>query len=149
MLFVMNYLQNNGCVDCGEKDPTVLDFDHVRGVKFKNISKMIQDNNSMKRIQEEIAKCEVRCANCHRRKTSKQFQWYSYIDLETMTIIPDDEISTSYISGAAHHKSKLTEQQVREIKLSGATNTSLAKKYNVSEGCIRQILTGKTWQSVA
>ena len=27
-------------------------------------------------LKQEIAKCEVVCANCHRRRTAKQFGWY-------------------------------------------------------------------------
>lgn len=63
------YLRNHPCVDCGENDPVVLDFDHVRGNKTDHISAMIQRCCSWKTIKEEINKCEIRCANCHRRKT--------------------------------------------------------------------------------
>lgn len=55
-----------GCVDCGFKDhPAALDFDHVRGVKLLNVSAA----KSIAQADAEIAKCEVRCANCHRIKT--------------------------------------------------------------------------------
>lgn len=57
------------CVDCGEGDSTVLEFDHVRGLKLGNVSKMAYQGLSWKRVFAEILKCEVRCANCHRRKT--------------------------------------------------------------------------------
>jgi hypothetical protein len=57
-------------VDCGESDPIVLEFDHVRGVKRGEISRL-KTMVSLETLAEEIAKCDVRCANCHRRKTHR------------------------------------------------------------------------------
>jgi len=58
------------CADCGEKDPLVLDFDHVDPKsKFKSVAKMLSGHYSWISVLKEIDKCEVRCANCHRRKT--------------------------------------------------------------------------------
>ena len=73
--FVCAYLQVHPCVDCGETDPVVLEFDHVRGEKRNVISRL--KNSSAKAVKQEIKKCAVRCANCHRRKTAKQFNWSS------------------------------------------------------------------------
>lgn len=72
---IASYLNDHPCVDCGEKDPIVLEFDHVRGEKKHNISKMISSTYNWNTIFQEISKCEVRCANCHVRKTAKQFGW--------------------------------------------------------------------------
>ena len=58
----------SGCVDCGEKNPIVLDFDHLKNKKY-NISRMIHDGHSWASIKKEIKKCEVVCANCHRIRT--------------------------------------------------------------------------------
>lgn len=69
------YLTVNPCVDCGEADVRVLEFDHVRGKKDANISRLVQAGWAWQRIATEIAKCEVRCANCHRRRTVEQFGW--------------------------------------------------------------------------
>lgn len=61
-----------GCVDCGYNDsPYALDFDHVRGVKVKNICQF----HSLAKALVEIEKCEVRCANCHRIKTRTQCEY--------------------------------------------------------------------------
>lgn len=80
--FIVSYLAEHHCVDCGESDIMVLDFDHIKGVKKCNISKLLRSTCSMKRILEEIEKCVVRCANCHRRKTSKERNdWRSLIGL--------------------------------------------------------------------
>ena len=62
------------CVDCGESNAVVLEFDHVRGVKKSNVSDMANQSYSFKTIQEEIDKCEVRCANCHRIVTHERRQ---------------------------------------------------------------------------
>lgn len=71
---VFNYLREHPCVDCGESDPVVLEFDH-RDLATKRlaIAQMIERRYSWQAIIVEIGKCDVRCANCHRRKTSRQF----------------------------------------------------------------------------
>ncbi|NDD53185.1 hypothetical protein EBZ39_04775 [bacterium] len=72
--FIRSYLKMHPCVDCGEADIVVLDFDHIRGQKKDKISSM-RKNCCITTIKQEIAKCVVRCANCHRRRTAKQFGW--------------------------------------------------------------------------
>lgn len=68
------YLKEHPCVDCGESDIVVLDFDHLAN-KSMGISVMVRRGFSWEKILAEISKCEVRCANCHRRKTARQFDW--------------------------------------------------------------------------
>jgi hypothetical protein len=68
--FTNRYKTFVGCVDCGYKEnPVALQFDHVRGEKTLAVSQMVSSCYSLKRIKEEIRKCEVRCANCHSIKT--------------------------------------------------------------------------------
>lgn len=66
--FLWDYKSSHPCVDCGESDPVVLDFDHV-GEKSFDISSAYPRARGIKSVLAEIEKCEVRCANCHRRKT--------------------------------------------------------------------------------
>lgn len=73
--YVLEYLLSHPCVDCGENDPIVLEFDHVRGKKIQTICFMVQNQFSIAKIEKEIGKCQVRCALCHRRKTAKQMNW--------------------------------------------------------------------------
>jgi hypothetical protein len=69
------YLASHPCRDCGEADTRVLEFDHVTGNKGGNVSNLVREGWAWQRIVSEIAKCEVRCANCHRRKTVEQLRW--------------------------------------------------------------------------
>jgi hypothetical protein len=62
------YLLEHPCVDCGEVDPLVLEFDHLRD-KAENVSRLVGAGHSWRRVVAEIAKCDVVCANCHRRRT--------------------------------------------------------------------------------
>lgn len=71
--YVWDYLKNHPCVDCGETDIRVLEFDHVRGIKVIGITKAIQTGWDV--LLNEIPKCDVRCANCHRKKTYDQLGW--------------------------------------------------------------------------
>ena len=66
----------NPCVICGEADITVLEFDHCKGDKRGNIAELIGNGNSWQVVEEEIEKCQVLCANCHRRKTAIDQQWF-------------------------------------------------------------------------
>src|SRR5260370_4175339 len=72
------YLSSHPCVDCNNTDIRVLEFDHVRGEKSGNISRMVGEGFSWKTIEAEIAKCEVRCANCHRIKTHERGKWWRF-----------------------------------------------------------------------
>lgn len=69
---VCEYLYEHPCIDCGEKDIVVLDFDHVRDKKESSIANLLLANASWLRISKEMAKCEVRCGNCHRKVTAKR-----------------------------------------------------------------------------
>ncbi|AGY58732.1 bacteriophage protein [Gloeobacter kilaueensis JS1] len=74
---VFHYLLDHPCVDCGEANPVLLQFDH-QGHKVADLSRMVGQAWSWEKIAEEIVKCEVRCANCHTLRTAKQFNWLSY-----------------------------------------------------------------------
>jgi hypothetical protein len=58
------------CADCGVKYPYyVMDFDHIPGFKkVGNISDLVK-KGATKLLVEEIKKCELVCANCHRTRT--------------------------------------------------------------------------------
>ncbi len=79
MRFVYKYLQSHPCVDCGEQDPIILQFDHVRGKKIKAVSLMIRERYSIQKIACEISKCQVRCANCHMKRTAKISKFYKHV----------------------------------------------------------------------
>lgn len=76
--FLWDYVKEHPCVDCGEDDPVVLEFDHIRD-KEGCLSALAGQGLSLERIKLEVEKCEVRCANCHRRRTAHQFGWYKNI----------------------------------------------------------------------
>lgn len=67
--YVRKYLATHHCVDCGESDILVLEFDHVRGEKRENVGILINRGYPLSTIIKEISKCEVVCANCHKRRT--------------------------------------------------------------------------------
>jgi hypothetical protein len=72
--YVWEYLSEHVCQDCGEYDPLVLTFDHVRGTKKMDISQMVNQGYSIDAIKKEISLCEIRCFNCHMRKEKKRRQ---------------------------------------------------------------------------
>lgn len=78
---VLRYLREHPCVDCGEDDPVVLEFDHQRD-KAHGIAQLLHAHVRWEVIAGEIAKCEVRCANCHRRRTAAAAGWFRAVNAE-------------------------------------------------------------------
>ena len=72
ILHVRDVLSQSSCVDCGEADVCVLEFDHV-GDKKAAVSALARGEYSLSTLAAEIAKCEVRCVNCHRRRTGAEW----------------------------------------------------------------------------
>jgi hypothetical protein len=65
--YLVEFFSERSCVDCGEGDPLVLEFDHLGNKKF-DIARGLR-GRTWQAVLDEIAKCDVVCANCHRRRT--------------------------------------------------------------------------------
>lgn len=64
------------CVECDESHPACLDFHHREGeTKLFNLAGAWK-RHSRQKILDEIQKCDVLCANCHRKHTAVQQDWY-------------------------------------------------------------------------
>lgn len=65
---IADHLSRHACVDCGNADIRVLEFDHVQAGKIADVSRLVMRGANEATILAEITKC-VRCANCHKIKT--------------------------------------------------------------------------------
>jgi hypothetical protein len=75
--YAYQYLSNHHCIQCGEGDVRVLEFHHRdRNEKDMDVGYMISAGYSVQRIQAEINKCDVLCANCHRKITVEERGWF-------------------------------------------------------------------------
>lgn len=68
------YLEKNPCIQCGESDILLLDFDHIRDKKY-HVSKIICDGMSLKTLKNELKKVQILCVRCHRIKTHGKSWW--------------------------------------------------------------------------
>lgn len=89
MAWLMVYLEDHPCVDCPERDPVVLEFDH-RGEKETTVAELVRDGVTLSRLIAEVSKCDVRCANCHRRRTARDRGYYRFL-----LLLPDQARSGS------------------------------------------------------
>jgi hypothetical protein len=79
--YVLEYLGRHPCADCGAADPVVLEFDHV-GEKTAHVAALVSDAATKQAVDVEIARCDVVCVNCHRRRTAKRAGWRRAVLLE-------------------------------------------------------------------
>ena len=70
--FLIEFFATHPCADCGETDPVVLEFDHVNAENKRFEIGAALAYRAWETILEEIEKCEVVCANCHRRRTARR-----------------------------------------------------------------------------
>ncbi len=74
---ILAYLKDKACKSCGESDVRVLEFDHLDPYqKGFTISQAVKLNKSWDNVLTEIKKCQILCANCHRKRTCSQADWY-------------------------------------------------------------------------
>jgi len=74
---MLKYLIDKSCVLCGEQDIRTFEFDHLDPQqKSFGIAKGITDGRKWEVILEEITKCRILCANCHKKHTAFQNNWY-------------------------------------------------------------------------
>ena len=73
---INNLKESTPCADCGNKFPAVcMDYDHKPGTKINKgheVSNLITNSKPLERVLEEIKKCELVCANCHRIRTKNR-----------------------------------------------------------------------------
>jgi len=79
----LEHMVGKSCVDCGLSDVRVLEFDHVRGKKIDGVMQIIRRGNTWDKVLEEMAKCEIRCANCHRIATAERGNWWINVSVVT------------------------------------------------------------------
>lgn len=94
------------CVDCGvQLQPELMDFDHVRGKKINNVSRLVLNNSPKQTIIDEIAKCDLLCIFCHFTRTHYFYQAKA------------DKVSDEYCSRATKRK-RTDKREVDSLKSS-------------------------------
>lgn len=86
---IYEYLLEHPCIDCGNTDWRVLQFDHIDDSKEFSITQKM--TLSWEKMKLEIDKCNVRCANCHslrtqERKNSWRMWWNDKIEKPELII---------------------------------------------------------------
>ena len=79
---LIHYCKNKGgCADCGEQDFRFLEFNHINPEEKSNtISRLV--NYKKSKMMEEVAKCEVLCLKCHRKRTQDDLMHYRLFNKE-------------------------------------------------------------------
>ena len=75
---VLEEMQRRGgkCAKCGFSDIRALDWHHLDpNDKVNSVSEMIRNRVSMDKLQAEVDKCELICANCHRIEEQRLGNW--------------------------------------------------------------------------
>jgi hypothetical protein len=131
---VQEYLRSHPCLDCGETDIVTLQFDHRdRATKRREVALLVV-RTPWSIVLAEIAKCDVRCANCHRRRTASQLGWR--LDRALKAKSPETSIVGALLSEEAGFrqctgcgKTKSLEDFPYRDRSRGAASSSLSVVY--------------------
>lgn len=75
---ILDIKNSNSCVDCGDiyiDEPWMTEFDHIGNDKIAGIAVLVSRGVSLKKLLEEVDKCELVCVRCHRRRTAQRGNW--------------------------------------------------------------------------
>lgn len=86
----LNNIKSSGCSICEEKNIVCIDFHHTTDDKEFELSKT---SNLTPRLVEEIKKCILLCANCHRKHHAGQ------LDISSVPNLQPDEL-TDYFAAS-------------------------------------------------
>ncbi len=126
--------ERTACADCHRKFPAVcMDFDHIKA-KVRSVANLVGGAYRIELIKEEMSRCELVCANCHRIRTKKRKQNLAKV------LSP-------------WRPSKLSDKHIVSMRVDRAIGepvAHIAKRYGVSVGYAYQILSGerRTGESV-
>jgi hypothetical protein len=71
-LDLINAYKATGCVECGEDDPRCLDLHHrdpsEKHPRLKGVARIRMNGLGYEELLAELSKCDVLCANCHRKE---------------------------------------------------------------------------------
>lgn len=77
---MLDFLKDKACVICGQSDIRTFEFDHRNPeTKSFGIAQAIRLGKKWEEILDEIAKCRILCANCHKIHTANQRGWYKIV----------------------------------------------------------------------
>lgn len=72
--WLVDFFKSNHCSDCGNSDLRVLEFDHTQDNKRACVADLVARGYALHVVKEEVAKCDVVCANCHRIRTISRLE---------------------------------------------------------------------------
>ena len=68
-IILVRFLLKHPCKRCGETDILVLEFHHRNpSTKKHSVSFLCLNGDATKTLKREMRKCDVLCANCHKRE---------------------------------------------------------------------------------
>jgi hypothetical protein len=110
------------CADCRKKFPPVcMDFDHVEA-KVRTVSGLVSGAYRLELVKEEIARCELVCANCHRIRTAKRKQ----------NVAPRKKLIPRVVRVSAR---RLSEKHIRSVQSdysAGENHATIRARYKIS-----------------
>ncbi len=105
------FFRNAECMDCGIRDFAVLELDHRDPQRKRDdVSNLVRQPHGWPTIAKEIAKCDVVCANCHRKRTARYFGWRKLLGLEELVLPPLPQRGTPDYERIKWTRSRLARQ---------------------------------------
>lgn len=126
------------CSLCEEDHPACLEFHHRDpDEKTKTISSLAAGTYSEERILLEIKKCDVLCANCHRKTHwPNGGKTRSKDELERYAPIPDAEERARRLRESSRSAKPEKRKQARELRRKGMPYREIQRKLGVSASSV-------------